>query len=239
MDPLPGAALRRNPLPRNRVGVSYTAALIECMTAALAKQLARTAKAPSVVINFGMGVDSAAILLRYLTDPSSRDFDWDDAVVITAQTGDEFEQTGVDVENHILPLLRANNVRFVQVARGRRHVSKDGDGVVVLSDSNQPTKVYIEGAYKLSDELLEAGTLAQRSGSRLWIARVTHWTQSSPRSPAAIPSGRSSASRPTSPSAPPRTSRTTPKSAPASTRSSSGAGPGKCASSSSPRSLAD
>lgn len=122
---------------------------------------------PSVVINLGMGVDSAAIVLRYLTDPASRDFDWDDAVVITAMTGDEFAQTGHDMETHILPLLRRDRVRYVQVARAQRHVTKSGGGIVVLSDSTQPTHVHLEGAYTLSDELLEAGTLAQRSGSRL------------------------------------------------------------------------
>jgi hypothetical protein len=122
---------------------------------------------PSVVINLGMGADSAAILLRYLTDPSSRDFDWTDAVVITAMTGDEFEQTGRDVEEHLLPLLRRHGVRYVQVARAQRHVTKAGDGIVVLSDTTHPTRVYLDGVYKLSDEMLEAGTLAQRAGSRL------------------------------------------------------------------------
>jgi hypothetical protein len=122
---------------------------------------------PSVVINLGMGVDSAAILLRYLTDPASRDFDWDDAVVITAMTGDEFAQTGRDVEEHILPLLRRHSVRYLQVARSQRHVTKNGDGIVVLDDTTHPTRVHLDGAYKLSDEMLESGTVAQRSGSRL------------------------------------------------------------------------
>ena len=141
---------------------------------------------PPAVINLGMGVDSTAILLRYLTDPTSRAFDWADAVVITAMTGDEFEQTGRDVEEHILPLLRRHRVRYVQVARSQRHVTKNGDGIVVLDDTIHPTRVHLDGAYKLSDEMLQAGTLAQRSGSRLCsvhakgdvldpvIARITH-----------------------------------------------------------------
>lgn len=133
----------------------------------IAEATASIRKPPSVVINLGMGVDSAAILLRYLTDPTSRDFAWDDAVVITAMTGDEFEQTGRDVEEHILPLLRRHGVRYVQVARSQRHVTKNGDGIVVLDDTTHPTRVHLDGAYKLSDEMLEAGTLAQRSGSRL------------------------------------------------------------------------
>ena len=126
-----------------------------------------TRRPPSVVINLGMGVDSVAILLRYLTEPASRDFAWDDAVVITAMTGDEFAQTGRDIEDHVLPLLRRHRVRFVQVARSHRHVSKNGDGAVILSDTTQPDRVHLDGPYKLSDELLEAGTVAQRSGSRL------------------------------------------------------------------------
>ena len=79
----------------------------------------------------------------------------------------EFEQTGRDVEEHILPLLRRHRVRYVQVARAQRHVTKAGAGIVVLSDTTHPTRVCLDGVYKLSDELLEAGTLAQRSGSRL------------------------------------------------------------------------
>jgi hypothetical protein len=59
----------------------------------------------------GVGVDSTAILLRWLTDPSSRDFDLADVVVITAHTGDEFEQTLRDVEEVVLPELRRHHVR--------------------------------------------------------------------------------------------------------------------------------
>lgn len=38
-------------------------------------------------MSYGMGVDSTAILLRWLTDPMSRDFDLRDLVVSTAHTG--------------------------------------------------------------------------------------------------------------------------------------------------------
>lgn len=37
----------------------------------------------TVVMSYGMGVDSTAILLRWLTDPSSRDFALSDLIVIT------------------------------------------------------------------------------------------------------------------------------------------------------------
>jgi transposase len=43
-----------------------------------------------------MGVDSTALLLRWLHDPDSRDFDLDQLIVITAMTGDEFPDTRPD-----------------------------------------------------------------------------------------------------------------------------------------------
>jgi hypothetical protein len=36
----------------------------------------------------GMGVDSAALLTRWLLDPACRNFDLADLVVVTAMTGD-------------------------------------------------------------------------------------------------------------------------------------------------------
>lgn len=38
---------------------------------------------PRVVLAYGLGADSSAILARWLTEPASRDFDLDDLVVIT------------------------------------------------------------------------------------------------------------------------------------------------------------
>ena len=124
-------------------------------------------KSGPVVLSYGLGVDSTAILLRWLTDPSSRNFDLCDLIVVSAMTGDEWERTRIDVEAHVLPLMREHGVRFVQVARGRRHVSVGGAGVMVLGDTVNPTRVHLEGAYKLSDEMLEAGTVPQSGGSRL------------------------------------------------------------------------
>ena len=120
-----------------------------------------------VVLSYGLGVDSTAILLRWLTEPASRDFELSDLTVITAMTGDEWRQTGRDVEAHVLPLLAAHGVRYIQVARGQRHVSTAGDGVVTLDDSTEPARLYLEGAFKLSQEMLEAGTVPQTGGARL------------------------------------------------------------------------
>ena len=124
-------------------------------------------RTPSVVLSYGLGVDSTAILLRWLLEPASRDFDLSELVVVSAMTGDEWAQTGVDVETHLFPLLREHRVRFVQVARERRHVTKDGDGITVLDDTDQPRVLHLRGAYRLSDEMREAGTIPQTGGARL------------------------------------------------------------------------
>lgn len=116
-----------------------------------------------VILSYGMGVDSTAILLRWLEEPASRDFDLKDLIVITAQTGDEYPDTKRDVEEHVLPRLRAAGVRFVQVARGGPF---EKDGIVVLSDTTSPTTLHTEGHYKLSDELMTAGTVPARRGTQ-------------------------------------------------------------------------
>ncbi len=120
---------------------------------------------PSVVLSYGLGVDSTAILLRWLDDPSSRDFDLTDLVVVTAMTGDEWDHTKRDVEKHILPLLRRHGVRYVQVARSGRYVTKAG-GVRVLDDSTNPQTLHLAGDFRLSSEMLGAGTVPQSGGAR-------------------------------------------------------------------------
>lgn len=123
--------------------------------------------APTVVLSYGLGVDSTAILLRWIEDPTSRDFDLSQLVVVTAMTGDEWDQSGVDVEQHILPRMRAHGIRFVQAARTQRLVTVAGDGVTILDDSTAPTTLHLRGAYRLSDEMREAGTIPQTGGARL------------------------------------------------------------------------
>jgi hypothetical protein len=125
------------------------------------------ARRPRVVFSYGLGADSTAILLRWLFEPSSRDFALEDLVVVTAMTGDEWPVTGQLVEQHVLPLLRRHGARYIQAARGQRHVTKAGDGVVVLDDSTAPGVLFIEGLYRLSDEMFEAGTVPQTGGARL------------------------------------------------------------------------
>lgn len=122
---------------------------------------------PTVVLSYGLGEDSTAILLRWLEDPASRDFDLADLAVVTAMTGNEWESTRTAVENLILPRMAAAGVRFIQAARSRRLVTKIGDGVQVLDDSRTPDTLYLDGGYSLWDEMTEAGTIPQSGGARM------------------------------------------------------------------------
>ena len=116
-----------------------------------------------VVLSYGLGVDSTSILLRWLEEPETRNFDLADLIVLTAQTGDEYAETGRDVEAHILPRLRAAGVRFVEVARAG---ALQADGIKVLQDSRNPERVHLEGAYRLSEELRAAATIVIMGGTR-------------------------------------------------------------------------
>lgn len=109
-----------------------------------------------------MGVESTAITLRWLNEPSSRNFCLCQLIIITAQTGDEHtEDTGPLVEQYLLPLYRRHNIRFVEVARAG---PREADGIVILQDTRVPQRLHLEGAYKLSDELLLNGTVPQSGG---------------------------------------------------------------------------
>jgi hypothetical protein len=112
----------------------------------------------SPVMSNGLGVESVAILLRWLFEPDTRDFPLDQLIVITAMVGAEWPDTGEEFERHILPLFRQHGVRFVQVARGG-HLEEDG--IVVLDDSRHPECLHIGGAYTLTEELETAGTVPQ------------------------------------------------------------------------------
>lgn len=116
-----------------------------------------------VVLNLGMGVDSSVIAHRWLTDPSSRDFDLADLVVVTAMPGDEFTDTKRVVEAHLFPLFRDKGVRYVQLARSG---PRQADGFTVLSDTRAPDTLHIEGVYRLSQELLTAGAGPQVASRR-------------------------------------------------------------------------
>jgi hypothetical protein len=127
---------------------------------------------PKIVASFGMGVESSACLLSWLERPETRDFDLSDLLVITAMTGNEWEITGQRVRDHILPRLREHNIRYVQVAR---RTGSQSDGIVVLDDSRHPDELHLDGAYRLSEELTEAGTIPQVGGARQCSAKAKGW----------------------------------------------------------------
>lgn len=111
-----------------------------------------------VVINYGMGWDSTAILLRWLLDPSSRDFHLDQLIVLIAQVGEEFAATRRLVETFIFPLLHFYRIRTVQVARAG---PSDKDGIAVFSDTQHSTTLHIEGKWRLGDHLMRDATAPQ------------------------------------------------------------------------------
>ena len=96
----------------------------------------------------------------------------EDLIVITSQVGDEYTDTGRDVEAHILPLMRAHGIRYVQVAR---HGHFEGEGITVLDDSRTPARVFLEGDYKLSDELKRNGTVPQYGGVHRCALKFKAW----------------------------------------------------------------
>lgn len=126
----------------------------------------------TVVLSYGMGVDSTAILLRWLEDPASRPCELEDLVVLTAQTGAEFKRTGELVERHVLPRLRAAGIRFVEIARA---TGSQRDGVEVLQDTRSPERIHLDGAFTLADELLAAGTMPTSAGSRKCSLKAKGW----------------------------------------------------------------
>lgn len=115
-----------------------------------------------VIFNYGLGWDSTAILLRWLFEPESRDFELENLIVLVAQVGEEFKQTKMLVETYIFPLLCFFHIRTVQVARAG---PSDKDGIVVLADTRRPTTLFIEGAWRLGDHLMRDGTVPQWGGT--------------------------------------------------------------------------
>jgi hypothetical protein len=114
------------------------------------------------ILSYGMGVESSTLVLKWMDRDSLLDFDLTaDLIVITAQVGDEYPDQKTLLERHILPRMRASRIRYVQVARAG-HL--EADGIVVLDDTREPRKVYLDGAYKLSQELRAAGTVPQFAG---------------------------------------------------------------------------
>ncbi|WP_146059145.1 hypothetical protein [Actinomadura rubteroloni] len=131
-----------------------------------------------------MGVDSTAILLLWIHEPQSRDFDLGDLVVLTAMTGDEWPETARMVSNCVLPLLREHRVRYVQVARAG---PRQADGIQILDDSRSPRRLFVEAATRSAPRCSPRGrrrNAAVHANVRR-KPRGGRWNRPSPVSPAA------------------------------------------------------
>lgn len=138
------------------------------------------------ILSYGMGVESTAVLVRWVREPNTRPCPLEDLIVITSQVGDEYEDTGHDITTYVLPLMQRHRIRYVQVARSG-HL--ESDGITILDDSRQPQTVFLRGAYKLSDELRRNGTVPQFGGAhrcalkfKAWV--IEQWLEDHLRAPA-------------------------------------------------------
>lgn len=115
-----------------------------------------------VVLSWGLGVDSTAVLVRWITDPTSRDFELEDLVVVLSELGSEFAESHDLCEKFVLPLLRAHRIRFVEVARADKAMN-----FAVLQDTREPVKFNRGGVFRLADEMFASGTVPQTTGGHL------------------------------------------------------------------------
>lgn len=119
----------------------------------------------SPILSYGMGVESTAILARWIFDPETRvmpsgeRFELKDLTVVTSQVGSEYADTKELVETYILPLLREHGIRFVQLAK--RGPRREGNlpNYIVLDDSRCPERLFFEGHYTLREHMLSNGTV--------------------------------------------------------------------------------
>ncbi len=147
------------------------------------------APVPSMPVQLcnGMGVDTAAIITEMIENPEARVLlvtdddgrqrlvrvDLADVTVVTAMTGNEYDETRAAMEDHLLPLMRKAGMRYVQIARGGQ---SQEDGVDILDDSRSTQRMFMRGAWALEDELVGAGTVPQTAAaSRRCSARAKGW----------------------------------------------------------------
>jgi hypothetical protein len=109
------------------------------------------------LLNWGMGIESTAILVRWMLEPQSRPcHSFHNLIVLTAQTGDEVDETKYLCETYLFPLMREHEIRLVQVAKAS---ASKLDGYIILSDTHQPYELHTEGYFPLSHDLLQSGTV--------------------------------------------------------------------------------
>lgn len=125
---------------------------------------------PTLMSN-GLGADSAWILTLICDDPAGfglRD-DLSDFILVTAVTGDEFDDSLRMFERHLLPRMAARRARYVQLARAGQ---SDTAGVDVLDDTTSTAGMIKRGQWALSDEMARAGTLPQFAGDHICSIRA-------------------------------------------------------------------
>ena len=131
------------------------------------------ARDPLVILSHGMGVETAAIWKMWVEHPETRPFkSWDRLIVVTAQVGEEVRKSITLMETYQLPEIAQRQVRFVELAR-RGHLEEDG--IVVLQDTREPKQLHPEGVYRLTDELLHAGTVPQYAGEHRCALKFKAW----------------------------------------------------------------
>jgi hypothetical protein len=100
------------------------------------------------ILNWGMGRESTAILVDWILNPENRPESYPGSgqpmslsqlIVITAQTGHEYDRTKELCEAFILPLLREHGIRFIQVARYGPSLKQ---GITCLEDTIEPYIIY-------------------------------------------------------------------------------------------------
>ncbi|MFE4263453.1 hypothetical protein [Streptomyces sp. NPDC056883] len=116
-----------------------------------------------VVANLGMGVDSSAVITRWLLEPQTRGFDLDQLTILIASVGEEYRRTQDAMEQMLFPLIARHRVRTVQVARAGQTA---GEGYLVLADTPTPTRLITKVPVTLGGRMLDAGTVPQVSASR-------------------------------------------------------------------------
>ncbi|MEP0874177.1 hypothetical protein NDA01_31265 [Trichocoleus desertorum AS-A10] len=107
------------------------------------------------LLNWGMGIESTAILVRWMLELQSRPFhDFQSLIVLTAQTGDEMDETKYLCETYLFTLMGEHKIRLVQIAKAS---ASKRDGYIILSDTHQPYELHTEGYFSLNHDLLQSG----------------------------------------------------------------------------------
>ncbi|WP_416974621.1 hypothetical protein [Streptomyces sp. 4F14] len=129
---------------------------------------------PTTVLSYGLGADSTLVLIDMLRDPAGYGLEPDlsDLIVVTATVGSEWQDTVRLVENHVFPLLRRHQVRYIQVARCGPF---EADGWEVLADSRAPQHFVPRGHWTLMDELSLNGTVVQAAGGNTCSLKYKGW----------------------------------------------------------------